>query len=423
MTHNHYIERDVSLGEAVQIVGNVAPLGERLVELVGLWSGPFRVFDGNVSWDGDFEVDSRPLIIWGDLIVDGSLLDIKTQGSLLIVMGSLRSENLITKGKIAVGGDLTVSGAIFGYPGQDGELIVNGRTTASHVVSKSHRYHLQGHASATYVYGHVDGLQHSGFQASELFVPEVLDAVLDQEVGIEVDFDAQKLLQALLNKTPAFQETPTSRRSEMLKSLEVSTKKTSISLEDAGLREIPEEVFQTEGLERLVLDFNELTSLTDRIAELKHLRYLSLDDAPLRQLPEAICDLENLEVLSLRYVKLKSLPSGFARLKSLREIYLTYSALTEFPRVLIDLPALERVSFWHCGESDPQKLSDFISALSEMPRLKFLSFAQGGIQRFPTQIKGLNGLEELQIADQKIPEAHQEELRVWLPGTRLKFSI
>lgn len=417
MTQTPSLIRELPLKEAMALVHNASHGSEVLGQWVGQWSGPFKVYDGDVRVEGSLEFDHMPTIIWGDLVVGGCIVD---AASLLIVLGNVRAENLATHANFGVTGDLIVTGMVFGYSG-DAVLWVGGTTRATALVNHAHRFDLRGPIEATYVFGHFDSLSHSGLLASELFVDEVLEVPEGAE-RILAQIKPKKLVERLSQGLPILQDSPTSRRKDMLRELG-DLERTTISLEDAGLKEIPEEVFQTAGLEKLVLDFNEIDHLPERIGDLVHLRHLSLDDAPLRRLPEHIGSLHELEVLSLRFTKIKTLPSRFEELQSLRELYLTYSSLDGFPEVLKRLPHLERLSFWHCGPEDPQKLHSFVEAISEIPSLRSLCFAQGSIRSFPENIAKLQMLEEFQIVDQKLTEGGLEALRQALPGARIKLGV
>jgi hypothetical protein len=412
--------REVPLKEAMALVQNASKGAEVLEQWVGQWSGPFKVYDGDLVVEGNLEFGHIPTIVWGNLRVGGCVSDMAQGVSLFIVLGDIHTTSLATRGNIGVTGDLIATDAVFGYS-QDATLWVAGQTRTRVLINHSHRFDLLGQVSADFVYGHFDTIQHTGLLASELFVDEVLEVPEGAE-RVLAQLKPKRMAERLTHGLPVLQEHPTSRRKDMLRELEDLERK-AITLEDAGLREIPEEVFRTMGLEKLVLDFNEIDQLPDAIGDLVQLRYLSLDDLPMRRLPESIGSLHNLEVLSLRFTKIKTFPKRFEELQSLREIYLTYSSLEQFPEVLKRLANLERLSFWHCGPEDPEKLRAFIEAIAQIPSLRSLAFAQGSIRVFPENVAKLQMLEEFQIVDQKVTESGLEALRQALPGARIKLGV
>ena len=312
--------REINLPEALEMVsGFGGTVTERALELVGLWSGPFLFYDGDVDVDGELAVGPGPVIVWGDLKVKGPVIDRQESSqTLLIVSGNLECENLITLSQICVFGDLHVHGVVFGEAaGAQDQLIVGGATKARAIVNDAHWFHLAGGVDADFVFGHVEGAVSSGFEADELFISEVLDGGEDEELDIfAATIRKDLVVERLRNGEEILRDNPSTRRRGLIDSLsEVSEPRRVISLEDAGLFSVPDEVFDTPGVERLTLDFNEITSLPPRIRTLTELRYLSLDNTLLRRLPDEIGELSELRVLSLRFVRLKELPESVANLK------------------------------------------------------------------------------------------------------------
>ncbi len=420
--------REINLPEAIEMVSNFGgAVADEVAEIVKNWSGPFLVYDGDVKIDGELAVGPGPVIVWGSLEVDGAVID--RQGAsrtLLVVLGDLRCKNLITLSQVCVLGDVDVSGVIFGEAADGNDrMIVSGTTRAKAIVNDAHWFHLSGQVDADFVYGHVDGAPTSGFRAEELFISEVLDGEeeeLDESIyasTIRSDLIVQRLRQG----QDILRDSPSTRRHELMSSLsEVSETKRVISLEDAGLFEVPDEVFDTPGLARLTLDFNEITSLPARIGELTDLRFLSLDNTQIRRLPPEIAKLQELRTLSLRFMRIKQLPDEIAQLKNLSKIFLTYSAFDEFPEPLRGLPNLVEVQFWHCEPDNPAKLEQMIESLKTLPSLTTLGFYKGEISRFPTAISELENLESLELTEIRIGDDAMNRLLASLPNVRVKKS-
>lgn len=423
MTNAAYV-REVGLAEVIALVQNTESRAQpRILEMINAWSGPFRVHDGDVVHTGTFDVDPRPTIIWGSLKIDGALRDGKEGGqTMLVVLGDLEANDVVARSAIGVAGNLSVPGTFFAaIPDAKRSswesVTVGGKAKAHTLINAGHWVHLLGTVEAEVVFGHFEDVEHSGYEASELFESDYLD----YSTGSLAALDVAKISDAIVQGKRVVKDSPTTRRRALFAALEDLEERSSITLEDAGISEIPEEVFAAKNLKKLVLDFNEIYTLPARIRELTELRDLSLDDAPLRSLPDEIGELTNLEVLSLRFVKLRSLPKSFSNLKSLRELYLTFSALTAFPPELWELPRLEKLSFWHCLD-DPEKLEAFVAAMARIPSLKVLAFTQGDLKVMPANISLLDHLEELQIVDQRLSAEGFDALRAALPHVRLKTN-
>lgn len=423
MTNAAYV-REVGLAEAIALVKNSESRAQPgILDMINAWSGPFRVHDGDITHSGTFDVDTRPTIVWGNLKIDGALRDGREGGqTMLVVLGDLSAKDIVARSAIGVAGNLDVSGTFFAaIPDATRSswesVTVGGKTKTHTLINAGHWVHLLGTVEAEVVFGHFEDIEHSGYEASELFESDYLDF----KTGGLAELNLSKIASALIDGKAVVKENPTTRRRALFAALGDLDERSSITLEDAGISEIPEEVFTAKNLKKLVLDFNEIYTLPARIGQLHALRDLSLDDAPLRSLPDELGDLTNLEVLSLRFVKLRRLPSTFSNLKAMRELYLTYSALEAFPAELLELPRLEKLSFWHCL-SVPDKLEAFIASMARIPTLKVLAFTQGDLRAMPDNISLLDHLEELQIIDQRLTAEVFDALRAQLPHVRVKTS-
>lgn len=420
--------REISLSEALELIGNYdTPAEERILEALGAWSGPFLVYDGDFKSGGNLEVGVRPTIIRGDVELGGALLD-RSSGhvTLLIVLGDVRARSIATRSDICVAGNVKVRDTIYGASAGKHSFVVGADLEARAIVNQGHWFHLLGDTNAEFVFGHIENVDHSGFQSTELFISEVLDVEDEPAEHFDAALKTSAITERLARGESVLRESPTTRRQQMMERLDEpseSSEKKVIILEDAGLMQIPDEVFETPGLEKLVLDYNEIASLPSRITELENLRYLSVDGSIMRRLPPEIGELEKLEVLSLRFVRLKSLPDSMSNLTKLRELYLTYSNLDGFPQVLENLPALEKLVFWHCQPDDPERLGEFLSGLSRIQSLRVLGFIQGEFRTFPAELAGLKQIEELQVADLALGDQAIAEIHRLLPRVKVKTSL
>ena len=101
--------------------------------------------------------------------------------------------------------------------------------------------------------------------------------------------------------------------------------------EYSGLKILPAEIGKLHHLQKLELDWNQLTTLPAEIGQLQNLHKLCLDGNQLTTLPAEIGQLQNLEWLDLRKNPLRSLPESLKRLYRERN-----GALT----IYLDNPAL-----------------------------------------------------------------------------------
>lgn len=92
----------------------------------------------------------------------------------------------------------------------------------------------------------------------------------------------------------------------------------SLSLNNCGLKEIPNFVFDLENLTNLNLWNNLITEIPKEIGNLKKLTSLTLSTNKLETLPIEICELENLTSLVLLGNKLINLPIEIGNLKYLK---------------------------------------------------------------------------------------------------------
>lgn len=419
--------REITLKRALEIVENAeGPARAHMREVLAMWSGPFLIYDGGLEVDGSFHIGRMPTLVWGDLHVDGALIDSGEVPTLTIVLGDLRARSVATRGDLCIQDDLEVDDTVFGASAGLHRLVVGGRTRARALVNESHWFYLLGSVEAQFVHGHIESVPHSGFQASELFVSEVIDlAEEDTDDAYEGALLPDVVTRYIEDGEDLLRANPSTRRQEVLSVLEEesSPARTVLVLEDAGLIEVPEEVFTIPNLEKLVLDFNEITHLPDTFGELSELKVLSLDGTSIRRLPSVIGELSKLEVLSLRFVRLESLPDEIESLSKLKEVHLTYRSLKEFPEVLVRLESLESLTFWHCAPDDSTRLTVFLEGLARLRGLRNLGFIQGEISSFPEALASLEELEVLQVYDLRLDDSAIAEIHRMLPRVHVKTHL
>ncbi|KAK1758444.1 RAM signaling pathway protein-domain-containing protein [Echria macrotheca] len=108
---------------------------------------------------------------------------------------------------------------------------------------------------------------------------------------------------------------------------------------------LPDEVVDIlrNGVERLALSHNSLTTLPVRFSHCTSLRYLAARNNAFETFPLPLCDLASLEFLDLGRNRLKELPPEIAKLTSLKAFALQDNQIERLPLGLADMTALQRL--------------------------------------------------------------------------------
>lgn len=154
-----------------------------------------------------------------------------------------------------------------------------------------------------------------------------------------------------------------------------------LNLNSKGLTEVPDEVWQLKNVKTLVLNGNQLTTVSPGIANLGNsLTRLYLTGNKLLSLPPEIKELSNLVELYLNHNQLTSLPNEIWHLKSLQILDLSQNPLGQLP------PQIEN-------------LADSLTQLC-LTETKLLAL--------PTEIGKLHNLTKLQLNNNKLTEIPNE---------------
>jgi Leucine-rich repeat (LRR) protein len=94
-----------------------------------------------------------------------------------------------------------------------------------------------------------------------------------------------------------------------------------IILQGWGLKTIPEQIFEIEGLRSLSLEYNKLMKVSNNILNLKSLKTLSLDYNHFKNFPEALINLPSLEFLSLDNNFISTIPISITGLNVEEFVY------------------------------------------------------------------------------------------------------
>ncbi|MBV6811295.1 hypothetical protein KWH19_16280 [Xanthomonas campestris pv. pennamericanum] len=131
-----------------------------------------------------------------------------------------------------------------------------------------------------------------------------------------------------------------------------------MTIDAAGLMELPDTMQQFAGLETLTLARNPLRALPASIASLSRLRELSIRACPeLTELPEGLAStdasgehqgLVNLQSLRLERTGIRSLPASIANLQNLKSLKIRNSPLSALGPAIHQLPKLEELDLRGC---------------------------------------------------------------------------
>lgn len=116
------------------------------------YDGEAFVVDGDLVVDGDFrtaDADVTLLVVKGDLVVAG-LYDAPDEHSFVIVLGSLRAENVITASALDVFGSLEARGVVLGDY-NDGGAHVRRQLKARLFAPADHPFRVDGKVKAEFV--------------------------------------------------------------------------------------------------------------------------------------------------------------------------------------------------------------------------------------------------------------------------------
>ncbi len=131
-----------------------------------------------------------------------------------------------------------------------------------------------------------------------------------------------------------------------------------------------DEVLNDPGAHQLVLKFQGIINLDERIGDATQLTYLDLTGNELASLPDVIGSLINLREIHLTHNLIKELPATFSQLQSLRILYLDRNSVSIFPPEILELRNLETLDISSTG------ISELPPQITEMPNLKII-YARG----------------------------------------------
>lgn len=167
-------------------------------------------------------------------------------------------------------------------------------------------------------------------------------------------------------------------------------------LVNAGLKEIPPEIFKMKNLQMLYLDSNEIKRVPDEISDLRFLQVLSLGDNSIKKLPSSIGRLGYLALLYLNDNQLTSLPESVTTLINLEGLYIEKNRIGSLPA---GFGKLDKLFLIWANDND---LSDLPEDLANAKGLGSLSLTNNRLSSIPENFVLLNRLEKLFLSGNKI---------------------
>ena len=177
---------------------------------------------------------------------------------------------------------------------------------------------------------------------------------------------------------------------------------TILHLDRAGLKAIPQLIFQLKGLMVLPLGWNKITRVPSGIRQLQCLTELSLYGNQLTELPKELWELENLTSLYLGNNQLKVLPPEIGKLKNLTELTLDSNQLRHLPPEIGKLKNLTRLYL------DDNQLTDLPPEIGQLENLMELTLGSNQLTKLPPEIGRLKNLEILPLGWNQLAELPPE---------------
>ena len=189
---------------------------------------------------------------------------------------------------------------------------------------------------------------------------------------------------------------------EALRRIEKAKETKRLDLSGLGLREIPPETYELEGLLELQVSNNNLYDVPESLLEkLTTIERLGLAGNRLRALPRSIGGLRALRGVWAHGNCLKEIPEELCECESLRNLVVGGNRLRALPENMSRLKSLEELSA-------PGNQLRALPDLGSLPLLRDIDLHGNAIERLPEDMSGLRALESLSVQGnrlKKIPKS------------------
>lgn len=165
----------------------------------------------------------------------------------------------------------------------------------------------------------------------------------------------------------------------------------SLILERNSLATLPEWIGGFSHLESLNISNNRLENIPESIGELRKLKQLNLDHNNLKKVPESIGNLAELEILYLDHNKIRTLPKTLGSLKMLKKLYISANHLETLPESIGKLNTLTNLAIYS------NRIKFLPESIRHLSSLRVLRMGQNPIQKLPNSINSIESLETLSL--------------------------
>ena len=181
-----------------------------------------------------------------------------------------------------------------------------------------------------------------------------------------------------------------------------------------ALQVLPDELFSLPKLRRLNLEKNQISQIPKSITAAKNLSYLNLWQNQVVQLPANIGELSELEALNLGSNRVQELPESISQLHKLERLYMDNNELRKLPESMSSMPKLRRI---YLNGNDLEKIPD----PGQWLNLELLWLNKNRLKTLPESIGNCIKLKELDLSNnllKEVPESLQKlenlrELMLW----------
>jgi len=151
-------------------------------------------------------------------------------------------------------------------------------------------------------------------------------------------------------------------------------------------------------LEELVLDENEIKSLTPSISQLKALKELNLANNQLKALPKTLGQLAKLEKLVLTSNQIEVLPDAMEQLSNLFSLSICDNKIRYLPK---NIGNLRELSNFYASNNQLESLPN---SFSQLTKLVYIDLSNNYFYRFPPQLSNFTKLYSLDLSNNALSD-------------------
>ena len=163
-----------------------------------------------------------------------------------------------------------------------------------------------------------------------------------------------------------------------------------------NLTTLPESIGNLEKLKLLDIPSNQLTFLPITIGQMINLETLNLGGNQLTSLPNSIGDLEKLKILNLENNKILLLPDSITKLENLITLFINYNKLISIPESIGNLVNLEELDLSY------NQLREIPNSIGKLKKIKILNLSDNKLISIPESIDNMTDLHYINVSNNKL---------------------